>query len=202
MSGCANFWMKNMGCVTPLAHPIACKKTRSQNMRLTGKVANDGFKAVSEDHYMTGHHKIPRIWIVLADRHKLRVFMKPDGHLEQIAEAYPQDNYREKGIPNHSLGRMASSASKYIRHRLQPHIGPTEKNDNKFVQEIADWLENAVHANAFDRLIVAASPKMLGDLRKTLSDEVQARIVAEIDKDLTKMPEKELFKELKEIVWF
>ena len=148
-------------------------------MKMTGKITNDGFKAVSGDHYMTGHHKIPRIWVVLADRHKFRVFMKPDGHLEQIAEACPQSLGKEKHASGHSAG-----------------------DEGKFVKDIAVWLDEAVSADSFDKLILAASPKMLGDLRKFLSDAVQTRLIAEIDKDLIKMQEKELFEELKTIVWF
>ena len=145
-------------------------------MHLTGKVANDGFKSVSEDHYIIHHHKIPRIWVIVTDGQKARVFMKPDGHLEQIAEAVPQGG--------HAVHRDG------------------DNDHHVFVQEIAVWLDEAVHANAFDRLVLAASPKMLGNFRKALSVSVQSRLVAQIDKDLTKMNEKELFAELVKIVWF
>ena len=190
-----------MGCANPLAHPISFLKWKNK-MKMSGKIANDGFEAVSGDHFVTRHHKIPRIWVVLADRHIMRVFMKPDGKLEQIAEAHPGGEGIGMKAAGHDGGKIASSANMHIRHRLESGKTPDEKEEIKFVRDMAVWLDQAVEANSFDRLILAASPKMLGDLRKTLSDSVQSRIVAQIDKDLTKMQEKDLLEELQEIVWF
>ncbi len=171
-------------------------------MKLTGKIANDDFRSVSQTHYMAGHHKIPRIWIVVADAHRARIFTKPDGHLEQIGEASPRVSSRLGRKPNKVLGRVVSSATNFIRHRLEPRLGPDEKTTDKFVSDIASWLDNAVAQDAFDRLVLAASPKILGLLRKTLSKNTESRIIAELDKDLTKFSEKDLLEELKTVVWF
>lgn len=190
-----------MGCALPLAHPLSCINMEN-DMKITGKVANDGFKAVSAEHYITSRHKIPRIWIVVADRHKFRVFMKPDGHLEQIAEGFPHAEGHTQDISDHTFGRIVSSASVYIRHSLSSGKKPAEKDAVKFVKDIAAWLDEAVKEDSYDRLVLAASPKMLGDIRKVLSYNVHARITAEINKDLTKMRADEILEELKEIVWF
>ena len=54
----------------------------------------------------------------------------------------------------------------------------------RFANEIAEALYRHAHANLFDRLIIIAPPKMLGQLRKACHAEVVARIAAEISKEL------------------
>lgn len=170
-------------------------------MKLTGKIADDGLKAVSEKYTVAGHHKVPRIWIMVADRHSARIFSKMEGRLEEIGTATPSPHGRAEGAPNHSLGRIASSASGTVHHKLSPCTTPEEK-ELSFAQDIAIWLDEAVKEDAFDRLVLTAAPHMLGDLRKVLSKPVHTRVVAEVDKDLTKMGEKDLYAELEKIVWF
>ena len=43
-------------------------------------------------------------------------------------------------------------------------------------------------AGEFDRLVIAAAPAALGDIRPALSDEVKETILAEMPKDLTNIP--------------
>jgi len=40
----------------------------------------------------------------------------------------------------------------------------------------------------FDRLVIAAAPAALGDIRPALSDQVKETILAEMPKDLTNIP--------------
>lgn len=171
-------------------------------MKLTGRIATHGFEAVSEVHYAPGHHKTPRIWILIADNHLARIFRKPERHLELIAEAEPSETRGKEAIPNNAIGRVVSSSGKSVRHKLEPHMAPGEKEAQSFVHDIAAWLDEAVRENAFDRMILIAAPKMLGELRKALSGAIQNRIVAEVNKDLTKMPLGDLEEELEKIVWF
>ena len=44
------------------------------------------------------------------------------------------------------------------------------------------------HKRRFNRLIIAAAPEVLGNLRPQLHKEVQACLVAEIGKDFTNHP--------------
>ncbi len=201
MSACETCWMKGEGCALK-ALALSCNTNKRFLVKLKGKIANDGFKAVSGNHYIAGNHKIPRIWVIVADRHIVRIFMKPDGHLELIGEATPSMKERRKGTPNHSLGRVASSGSGAVHHRLEPRSAPGEKEALSFAHDIADWLDRAVAEDAFDRLVVIAAPHTLGDLRKVLTQKTQGRIIAEINKDLTKMNEKALWTELEKILWF
>jgi protein required for attachment to host cells len=58
----------------------------------------------------------------------------------------------------------------------------------RFAQELADRLYRYAHQGRFDRLVVVAPPKVLGDLRGKLHKEVADRVVAEIPKTLTNHP--------------
>ena len=49
-------------------------------------------------------------------------------------------------------------------------------------------LEQKHNEGAFERLVIAAAPAALGDLRPALSDGVRETIMAELPKDLTNIP--------------
>jgi protein required for attachment to host cells len=63
---------------------------------------------------------------------------------------------------------------------------------DRFAAELAQMLYRRAHADRFDRLIVAAPPRILGALRRELHKEVTARIVAEVGLDLTNHPVDEI----------
>ena len=58
----------------------------------------------------------------------------------------------------------------------------------RFASDLAERLYKYAHRGAFDRIVLVAAPNVLGALRKELHKEVQDRVVAEIDKDLTNHP--------------
>lgn len=67
-----------------------------------------------------------------------------------------------------------------------------EFEEAHFVREFADRLNRAALAGRFDRLILAAPPKVLGGLRAALSPQAAARVTAELPKDLTRLPVSEM----------
>lgn len=64
--------------------------------------------------------------------------------------------------------------------------------EDRFAVRLADELYRMGHAHQFEHLIVVAPPKVLGILRSAFHPEVTARIVAEVPKDLTHHPEREI----------
>lgn len=64
----------------------------------------------------------------------------------------------------------------------------------RFASDLADILYLKAHRNEFERLILCASPKILGELRKELHKEVSDRVVAEADLTLTNHPVEEITK--------
>jgi protein required for attachment to host cells len=53
---------------------------------------------------------------------------------------------------------------------------------------IADWFNKATLNGAQEPVVIAADPKTLGEIRLHCHQQFQARIVGEVDKDLTNQP--------------
>jgi len=65
---------------------------------------------------------------------------------------------------------------------------PVAVRERRFAGELAALLNDKHAAGRFDRLVIAAAPAALGDIRPALADEVRQVILAEIPKDLTNVP--------------
>jgi protein required for attachment to host cells len=87
-----------------------------------------------------------------------------------------------------------------VHHKYEPHFGASQYQELFFTHQLAQWLEVAVNENAFDRLVLIAAPRTLGNLRKSLSKRVHAHVVAEISKVMTKHTEEMLCKELSHVL--
>jgi protein required for attachment to host cells len=68
--------------------------------------------------------------------------------------------------------------------------------EHRFARRVAAALEQLVRTRNVKALVVAAPPRTLADLRHAFHADVKARIVAEIDKDLTKHPIAEIERHL------
>ncbi|HTZ01063.1 MAG TPA: host attachment family protein [Xanthobacteraceae bacterium] len=91
------------------------------------------------------------------------------------------------GRSHSSVGPGRSSVTQTDWHDLEEH---------KFAREVAATLEKMVRERNVEHLIVVAPPRALADLRKAFHDDVKKKIVAELDKDLTKHPVYEIEKHL------
>jgi protein required for attachment to host cells len=63
-----------------------------------------------------------------------------------------------------------------------------EIEEHRFAKRVSAALEDLVRKRAAPALIIVAPPRTLSDLRHALHADVKARVVGEIDKDLTKHP--------------
>ena len=71
-----------------------------------------------------------------------------------------------------------------------------ELEERHFAREVAAALEKVVRERKIKALVVAAPPRTLSELRQAFHADVKSRIIAEIDKDLTKLPIYEIEKHL------
>jgi len=169
-------------------------------MHLTGKVQSD-LTSFSKRSPVIRPTKAPRTWIMVADHRIARIFEKSGKGLEAIGEAIP-DLMPKPEINNDSMGRTVSAGDGNLHSKYEPRMNESQQENLAFIHQISDWLDKAVWQDAFDRIVIIAAPKTLGNLRSVLKREVHARIVAEIDKDLTKLDVSALQNELKKIIWF
>jgi len=70
--------------------------------------------------------------------------------------------------------------------------------EQRFAHEIAAALRRIVRDRKVKALVVVAPPRTLAELRRAFHTDVKSRILAEIDKDLTKQPIYEIEKHLAE----
>ena len=71
-----------------------------------------------------------------------------------------------------------------------------ELEEQRFAQRVAAAMEHLVRERNAKALVVAAPPRTLAELRHSFHDDVKRRIIAEIDKDLTRHPVGEIEKHL------
>ncbi|MBS8227874.1 host attachment family protein [Vannielia litorea] len=67
----------------------------------------------------------------------------------------------------------------------------------RFAHDLADLLYQKAHRGAFDRIVLACAPQVLGELRQTLHKEVADKVVFEVPKTLTNHPLDEIEKIVK-----
>lgn len=67
----------------------------------------------------------------------------------------------------------------------------------RFADDLAEKLYEKAHAGEFERLVLVASPKILGELRDKMHSEVSSKVIGEIDKTLTNHPINEIEKIVK-----
>lgn len=123
-----------------------------------------------------------KTWIVLADAQTLRI---------------AENDGPGKGIYGHKVeGLVAppvtelSDAPGMTNAAVGPNRGGISDPDLKgqaaaaFAEMIVAYLEDALREGAFDRLVLAAAPPMLGVLRQKLSEPLQTVLLADLSKDL------------------
>src|SRR5438132_9369840 len=113
----------------------------------------------------------------------LRVHLVVERILEQDNPPTREQGTDRPGRATSSLGVARSAMAEVDWHHLAKE---------RFADEIAEALYRHAHANLFDRLIIIAPPKILGNLRKAFHPEVLGRTAAEIPKELTSHPVTEL----------
>jgi protein required for attachment to host cells len=89
-------------------------------------------------------------------------------------------------------GRVHASVGER-RSGIAPRSDPERRLETKFVETLAAELDARAKAGAFDRLIVAASPRALGAFRATASKPLMDLVVREIHGDYVNCDAARLF---------
>lgn len=127
-----------------------------------------------------------RIWVVVADASRARVFStdKPAGALNEVeAFSNPEARLHEGDIVSDRPGHVMSGSG---GHNLGSKDQAKEEVANRFAAEVCKQLEKGRTGNAFSKLYVMASPAFLGRMRKHQSDALRGLISDEIAKDLSR----------------
>jgi protein required for attachment to host cells len=123
-------------------------------------------------------------WFCVADAGTARIKKSalPRGPLGSVSTlnhaTYEHGRYEEAGKGQESMGSA--------RHGFQDAEGPIRREKREFAEIVAEYLDAAAERGEYHRLVLAAPPKFLGDLRAALGAKARALIAGEIRKDLTK----------------
>ncbi len=83
---------------------------------------------------------------------------------------------------------------------MEPKTDAAQHREAEFVRSVASVLDEKAKSGAYDRLVIAAAPIALGNLRKAISEHVKKTVLAELDKDLTNVPTPQLNKHFDGII--
>lgn len=132
---------------------------------------------------------IPHNAVVLVTDGARALFLRNDGDAvaanlkTELVLADDNPPTREQGTdrPGH--------AGKIPGTQRRSGMEPTDWHDieeHRFARRVAAAAEELVRARNVKALLVAAPPRTLAELRRSFHDDVKQRIVAEVDKDLTR----------------
>ncbi len=131
-----------------------------------------------------------RTWIVVADGARARFFTaSEDGDRLVPARAAdmvaPLSRRPARDLKSDKPGRSYSSSRSGVRHAFEPPHDYHKIEKHRFAAALAEALDEASGSRAFDRLVLVAPDRSLGELHSLLSARVKRQISQEIAKDLT-----------------
>ncbi|WP_409433840.1 host attachment family protein [Litorimonas sp. RW-G-Af-16] len=105
--------------------------------------------------------------VVVASGEEANLFRMKDGGLRSYGHWTPGD-----------LADQGPSG------KTPPDMSDQELNEATFSKIIAEKLYSMAHAGDFQKLVLCADPNTLGEIRPLLHDEVNAKMLHEVDKTL------------------
>jgi protein required for attachment to host cells len=146
--------------------------------------------------------KQTRTWILVADGGRARILEtagKRHGmHVVTGSESHFH-NPPSRELGRDAPGRVYESYGS-ARHAVEPRHDPHSALEALFASQLAAMLADYSARESFDRLVVVAPATMLGNLRKMIKPQVREKIVAEIDKDLTRVPTNEIASHVEHVI--
>jgi protein required for attachment to host cells len=125
-------------------------------------------------------------WVLIGDGQRA-LFLINEGDEELLnlrrlsVEEQENPPAREQGTD--APGRAFSSVG--ARRSAVENTDWHQLEETRFAIAIAEEINKAAQAGAFNHIVIIAPPKILGDLRREFSKATEAKILAEFNKDLT-----------------
>lgn len=132
-------------------------------------------------------------WIVVADGARGLVLVNEGTAAHpslKTLRIYGEDTPRTSALGDGRPSRTFESTGNRRSAMEAPDLH--QRGEDRFVAGIMADLAKDAAAKAFESVVVVAPPVALGEMRKVASSDLQKRIVAWIDKDLTKHPVAEI----------
>jgi len=143
---------------------------------------------------------IPHDAIIFVGDGRKALFLRNDGD-EKFPNLRTEQVFVDHNPATHDQGtdrpgRLFPAAGASARRGAVESTDWHELEENRFARMVAEALEKLVRQRKVKAVIIVAPPRTLAELRHAFHDDVKARIIAEVDKDLTKHPVYEIEKHL------
>lgn len=128
-------------------------------------------------------------WVVVTDSEKALFIRNLTDHQNPNFEVMDEEHQENPSDIEQSANRPGRMHDNGKGHRSA--LDDTDWHElakERFAKDLSDLLYTEAHKGAFDRLVIAASPQVLGVLRADMHKEVTDKVVAEIPKTLTNHP--------------
>jgi protein required for attachment to host cells len=143
-----------------------------------------------------------RTWIVIADGANARV-LESHGPAQALAPVEAMTMSGDHRANHEILADRPSRTHESVgptRHAIEPATDPHRDLKRTFAEHVVDTLTARLATKSFDRFVLVAPPKTLGDLRAALTPALRAVLHAEVTKDLIKTPQNEIAAHLSDVV--
>jgi len=133
-------------------------------------------------------------WILISDSCRARIFLDRglQNGLEEIGGyAYPGGREHVRDRVSDRAG-MKPAGAQGVRAGASQEVDPREAQSQAFARFLAGTLKKKKDQHAFQELVIAAPPHLLGILRDAMDDTVARCIVASLDKDYVALDRREL----------
>jgi protein required for attachment to host cells len=146
-------------------------------------------------------------WILVADDKVAKIFTMSGKEVQFLKLLKPSQTNDVKDFSNQSFGRHGGPGGDHggpggpgMHQTFEPRMNQWREANLIFAREICAELEKEARQKTFHRLVIAATPHVLGDLRSCLGREAAGLLVAEIDKELIHMRDDGIRKEVSAIL--
>jgi protein required for attachment to host cells len=143
--------------------------------------------------------KIPHNAFVFVGDGRKALFLRNEGD-EKYPNLKTENVFEDVNPSTHEQGTERPGRVSKAQHSGQRSaVEPVDWHDieeHRFVKQVAAKMEQVVRQKRAPALVVVAPPKTLADLRAAFHSDVQALVIAEINKDLTKHPVGEIERHL------
>lgn len=132
-------------------------------------------------------------WVVVTDSEKALFLRNMTDHENPNLDVFDEEEQENPSDREQSANRPGRMNDTGVQQRsAMDDTDWHELAKHRFAADLADQLYSEAHKGAFDRLVLVASPKVLGDLREALHKEVADKVIAEVPKTLTNHPVNEI----------
>lgn len=144
------------------------------------------------------NHLPHEAWVLVADGEKalfLRNVTDGEDPYLQVIRKEEQENPKDIDQSANRPGRMNDTGVQ--QRSAMDDTDWHELAKERFADDLAEMLYSRAHRGAFDKIVLVAPPKVLGELRKQLHQEVTQRVIGEVPKTLTNHPLDEIERQVK-----